>query len=320
MVQRLVLRIGISLALAAGSLVAQTAAPPLTFDVASIKPSAPVTPAMVAGGTLHAGMKIDAARVDIGMFSLQQLISKAYDVKPYQITGPPWLNVQRFDIVAKMPPGSTKEQVPQMLQALLAERFKLVLHRETKEEAVYALVVAKGGPKLKESAPKPVAAAPADTGEPTPPASSGSSTVTLKTGSGGAVASDGEHQQKMSMLPDGKTMHIEVTNTTMAELAPGLAPLVGRPIVDMTELKGKYDLALDLSLQDLMAVARAQGANVPSLPGAGADASKPAEAASDPSGGSIFTAIQALGLKLEPRKTNIERLIVDSVEKMPTEN
>src|SRR5947209_12578947 len=110
----------------AASLLAQT------FDVASIKPSAPITAEMVTSGRIHAGMRIDGAKVDIGNFPLMQLICKAYDVKMYQVSGPPWvLTGQKFDIVANIPAGATPEQVPQMLQALLAERFKLTIHKDT---------------------------------------------------------------------------------------------------------------------------------------------------------------------------------------------
>ena len=103
----------------------------------------------------------------------------------------------------------------------------------------------------------------------------------------------------------------------MALLSEGLTPLVDRPIVDMTELKGNYDVAFDISMQDLMAAARAAGANVPaSAPNA---STSPADAASEP-GGSILTAIQALGLKLEPRKAPMLMIVVDQAEKMPTAN
>ena len=85
--------------------------------------------------------------------SLADLIRVAYRVKPYQLSGPDWMTAERFDVLAKMPEGATREQVPEMLKALLAEPFKLAVHRESKEHAVYALVVGKGGPKLKESAP-----------------------------------------------------------------------------------------------------------------------------------------------------------------------
>ena len=311
--------ISVAIILSGASLFAQAPAP--AFEVASVKPSEPITPAMMASGKLHAGMKIDGKRVDIGNFGMMQLICKAYDVKSYQVSGPSWimgagLTGQRFDIVANLPEGATKEQVPQMLQALLAERFKLVIHRETKDQPVYALVVSKGGAKVKESeapAAAPDAAAPN-------PAVTGSSTATFSQTKNGMVTSDGAgHSQKIVPAPDGKSMRIEITGATMAELAEGLTPMVDHPILDMTEMKGKYDVALDLSMEDMMNAARKMGVPVPAA-GGGGDASKPAELASDPGGGSIFKTIQALGLKLEARKAPLTFIVVDSVEKMPTEN
>jgi uncharacterized protein (TIGR03435 family) len=300
--------------LAAGSMFGQAPA----FEVASIKPSEPITPAMVASGKLHAGMKIDGKRVDIGNFGLMQLICKAYDVKTYQVSGPSWLQAvglagQRFDIVANLPEGATKEQVPQMMQNLLAERFKLAVHRESKDQAVYALVVAKGGAKLKESETP----APAPDGSAPNPAVTGSSSVSISQAKGGAVVSDGSgKQQKMTPSPDGKSMRLELSGFTMAEFAEGLTPLVDHPIVDMTGLAGKYSSTIEISMQELMNLARAAGAAVPA---GGGDASRPADLASDP-GSSIFTSLQALGLKLEPRKSPMTFIVVDHVEKMPTEN
>jgi uncharacterized protein (TIGR03435 family) len=308
--------ISVAILLAAGSLTGQTPA----FEVASVKPSEPITPAMIASGKLHAGMKIDGKRVDIGNFGLMQLICKAYDVKPYQVSGPSWLkevgmSAQRFDIVANLPEGATKEQVPQMLQSLLAERFKLAIHRDTKDQAVYALVVGKGGAKLKpaeEPAAAPDGAAPN-------PAVTGSSSVSVSQTKSGAVMSDGQgHSQKMTMAPDGKSMRLEASGLTMAELGEGLTAFVDHPIVDMTEMKGKYQVTLDLSMQDMMNAARAAGVPVPA--GGEGDASKPAELASDPGGSSIFKTIQSMGLRLEPRKSPMTFIVVDHVEKMPTEN
>src|SRR5271157_1537381 len=112
MFKRLLSATGVCLALAAGASYGQTPPTGPTFEVASVKPVDLPGPAAVASGKIHAGMKIDAARVDIGLFSLMQLICKAYDVKEYQVSGPSWLNAQRFDIIAKMPEGATKEQVP----------------------------------------------------------------------------------------------------------------------------------------------------------------------------------------------------------------
>jgi uncharacterized protein (TIGR03435 family) len=98
-----------------------------------------------------------------------------------------------------------------------------------------------------------------------------------------------------------------------------LSRMTDRPVVDQTELKGKYKVALDLSMADMMAMARAAGAAVPGM-GGGGDTKAPAEAASDPTGGTVFTTVQQLGLKLEPRKLPVEILIVDKCEKSPTEN
>jgi uncharacterized protein (TIGR03435 family) len=291
----------------------------VSFEVASIKPSEPFNPAMVAAGKLHVGMKVDAARVDIGNFALMQLICKAYDVKLYQVSGPDWLKGgQRFDIVATLPQGATKEQVPLMLQSLLAERFKLEAHRDTKESNVYALIVGKGGPKIKESAPPPAAPegdAPAAT------AATGSSSVSIKQTGNGAVVSDGEGlTQKMSMSPDRKSMRLEISNITMARLAEALSPMTDRPVIDMTELKGKYDVVLDLSMQDMLNAARAAGAQVPAAAPSGGATGNPADAMSDPGSGSVFTAVESLGLKLEKRKAPLLTIVVDKAEKMPTSN
>ena len=90
-------------------------------------------------------------------------------------------------------------------------------------------------------------------------------------------------------------------------------------MVDATELKGAYQVSMDLSMQDILAAARAQGANIPGMPamppGLGGG-----PAASDPGGGSVFSSIQQLGLRLESRKAPMEHIVVDSVDKNPTEN
>jgi uncharacterized protein (TIGR03435 family) len=252
--------------------------------------------------------------VDIGNFRLMQLIMKAYDVKMYQVQGPSFLMAgQAFDIVANLPQGATKEQVPEMLQKLLAERFKLQVHTDKEPRAVYAMVVTEGGAKIKP------AAEPAEGSGP-PQGVTGSSTASINQTKDGATVSDGAgRQQKMTRSADGKFLHLEASGITMAELAEGLSPLTDQPIVDATGLKGKYEVSLDISIAEMMNAARAMGANVPPDAAGGGDASKPAEAASDP-GGSVFTAIKSLGLKLERRKEPLLRIVVDHCEKMPTDN
>jgi uncharacterized protein (TIGR03435 family) len=189
------------------------------------------------------------------------------------------------------------------------------MHRESKDQQVYAMVIGKGPLKIKEvETPAP---APAPDGTAPNPGVTGSSSVSISQSKGGATVSDGTGKsQKMIPSPDGKTMRLEITGATLAELAEGLSPLTDHPVVDMTGLKGKYEMALEISMQEMMNAARAAGANVPAP---AVDPNKPADAASDP-GGSIFTSVQALGLKLEPRKTPMAMIVIDSVEKMPTEN
>jgi uncharacterized protein (TIGR03435 family) len=113
------------------------------FEVASIKSAPPVGS---TGG--QRGLRMDKAQASFGGMSLSALISYAYGVKLQQVTGPDWLTTERFDIEAKLPEGASMERVPEMMQRLLAERFGLKFHRESKEFPVYALVAAKAGIKL----------------------------------------------------------------------------------------------------------------------------------------------------------------------------
>lgn len=305
---------------------AQTPAAPLEFEVATIKPAEQITPAMVQSGKMHFGLNVDGARADIGYLSLYDLISTAYKVKPYQVEGPDWMRVQRFDILAKMPPGATKDDVPVMLQALLKERFKLEFHREKKEHPVYALIVAPGGLKMKEAEPDvPVA----PDAEPKPLAKgemvmgSGDNAVRYKQGADGTsgVASSAKTGAvKFSVGPDG-VMRYEFSKLEISSFVEQLSQYLDKPVIDMTELKGKYQIAFDLSREDLMNVARKNGVVIPAGAGRGdAAGGAPAEAASDPAGGTIFTSIKQLGLKLDSRKLPVDIIVVDHVEKMPTGN
>jgi uncharacterized protein (TIGR03435 family) len=316
-----------------GLLMAQTPAPPLTFEVAAIKTAPPLDPGKLMAGKMHIGMTVNAARVDIGNLSLADLICIAYKVKPYQVSGPDWMPSQRFDIQAKMPDGATKEQVPEMLQALLADRFRLAIHRDTKEHSAYALLVGKGGIKMKEAEPGP------------PPAPAGEADPSGPPGKGGMVVGQGENQVRVTRSSDGKgsvigggqfgqmkitmadgAMRWEFAKLSMPKLVELLARFIDRPVVDMTELKGDYQVALSISMEDMTAVARVKGAQlgimmpIPGGAGAGGDASRtPSSAASTPSS-SVFAAVQQLGLKLESRKLPIEMIAIEHLEKEPTEN
>jgi uncharacterized protein (TIGR03435 family) len=311
-------RIALGALVAAGLLPAQTATPKLEFEVATIKPAAPPNPQMILAGKVHLGMTIDGGRVDFGFLSLADLIPIAYRVKPYQVSGPDGLAQTRFDIQAKIPDGASKDNVPDMLQSLLADRFKLAMHRENREHAVYALVVAKGGLKMKPAVEEPEAPKAAD-GAPKGIAIGGlDGSQSRVTQDSKGVVIRGGNTGTMRMTPGPEGMHLEANGMTMSAFVDTISRLVDRPVVDMTELKGGYQIAMDLSLADLMQAARALGvgAGAP-IPAAAAGA---VPAASDPSSSSVFAAVQSLGLKLEPRKVPVETLIIDHVEKLPTDN
>ena len=218
---------------------------------------------MQSGQAPAIGAHVDRARAQYTFMSLKELIATAYSVKAFQVTGPDWINdmSQRFDIVGKMPDGSTVDQAPQMLQALLAERFKLAVHRENKEHSVMALVVGKGGPKLKESSPDPALDfdenTPLKPGERQMDTSEGPVRMTVDP-SGGAVVNMGKRGTWTQKMGAGGTLHLEGTGTTMSAFADMLAQMTqmtggaGTQIVDMTGLTGHYTVSIDFSLADLI--------------------------------------------------------------------
>jgi len=259
--------------LTAGVVFSQTVAAPPAFEVASVKPAPPPSE-----GKFMVQMGGDPGMVDYKNVSLKTLIARAHEMKDYQVSGPDWLDSARFDVVAKIPPNTPPGQVPQMLQTLLAERFKLTAHREQKVMPVYAMVVGKNGPKL-----KPVE------GE-----------------SGGRM--------RMSIGPRGRQMS---GPATMSALAGGLSQMLDRPVVDLTELKGTYDIDLEWVPDEregggMMAKMKAM---------AEAASTDPHGDPLGPNGLSLFGALQErLGLRMEARKSPVDIVVVDSAQQVPTEN
>ncbi len=323
---RLVSRCWICLVLTAMGAFAQTKP---SFEVATIKPAQPVdqakfVAALQNGGRLPIGARIDSHRAEYLNVDLKGLLMYAYGLKLDQITGPDWMATTRFDIVAKMPEGSTKDDAPNMLQSLLEERFKLVTHRTSVERPVLALVVGKGGPKLRPSAEKPVAideSAPPKPGELNMDGPDGPVRAKVDMTTGSSVVDMGLKGKASYRLNRAtQSMHIEFSMTTMGGIADMMTRLMPqldgrapeRKVVDMTGIQGNYDGSLEISL----------GANIPdaALVSAGVLADAP-QAAFDPGGAStIMDAVQSIGLKLESRKAAVDQLIVDHVEKTPTEN
>jgi uncharacterized protein (TIGR03435 family) len=225
-----------------------------SFEVASIK-------ANKSGGG-GSSIRGSAGRITMENVPIKKVTLWAYgipDDREYALAGPDWLTNERFDIQATYPAETPTQQVRQMTQALLAERFKLALHRETRQLPVYVLVLAKGGPKIH----------PVDSG-----------------------------QGRTSGGPGT----LEATKITMQKLADLLARMTGQQVVNETGLEGVFDFNLKWSPDEMQKIT-------------------PDDAPAAGSGPSLFAALQEqLGLKLEGRKAPVEILVVDHIEKAPTEN
>jgi uncharacterized protein (TIGR03435 family) len=289
---RMICRVGPAL-FVAGMVFGQTGP---QFEVASVKPSAPDKPEQVS-----LGAHIDGARFVCNYFSLRDYIRLAYRVKDYQVVSPEWMGTERYDVAATLPPGgASQDQVWDMMKALLADRFQLKLHHETKEFPVYALILAKGGTKLKESPLDP------ETDATAKPAVN----VTAN-GSRNGVAVNLGHGAFFNFSNN----KLEAKKLTMSYFAEMLARFVDRPVVDMTGLTGTYDVLLNFTEEDYraMLIRSAINAGVVLPP----QARQAMEAAS---GDSITSAMQAAGLKLEARKAPMDVLVIDHAEKTPSAN
>jgi len=318
------------------------------FEVANITPAAQPTPELFRSGKIHIGMTVDGARVDIGGMPLTTLIQQAFRVKLFQVVAPDWARESRWDILAKLPDGGSQEQVPDMLLALLTDRFKLAVHRENKELPVYALVVGKGGLKMKAYVPEPGAAETPPAGGPTviggfgflpppggPPPAGGPGRGPGDGPGGGSMsfASPQYGTIKISGSPQEGRIHLEASKVGMAAFADMLTGMTDRPVLDMTGLSGDYQVVIDASPEELIGgMARAQGLTFgPGGPGGFGGPGGPdgrgggpfraqTDGASDPSGNVVSASVEKLGLKLEARKSPVESIVVDHLEKIPTDN
>ena len=301
-----------------------------TFDAAVIRPAAPLDMARIQAGNLpRIGMTVTPGRVALNYLTIRELVLIAYGVRPYQVIAPAaGLPTQRFDVEATLPAGATQEQVPLMMQALLAERFRLAVRRESRPLPVYELVVGKDGPKL-----KPAAAPATPPAEPPAPGAqvfgSGDQTVSVSRTPGGvSVTNPQTGTMRMGMGTDGR-MQMQMSSVTIPALAEMLNGFADRPVMDKTGLTGRYEVALELAMADMLNAARAAGITagmpIPALPaGAGqgpGGQALPGNLASEPAGGgSVFQAVERLGLRLEPRTAPIDVVVIERVEPTPTEN
>ncbi|HTX33940.1 MAG TPA: TIGR03435 family protein [Bryobacteraceae bacterium] len=260
----------------AGVAIAQTAAPKPAFDVASVKP-AETTPGRDGGGRMGMGggrmgmgmgfggrgnIQVAPASVSMRNVSLKNAIRWAYQVTEYQVSGPDWLDSARFNIVAKSAGPAGEDQLQLMMQTLLQDRFKLAYHRLNKEFQVYALVQGKSGTRLEES----------------------------------------KTQGDPSVQPQQGSMTVSVQRMPVSQMIDMLTPIMGAPVIDMTGLKGKYDITVNLA--KYAAEMQATAGSAPPDPVTLIMAALEGEA----------------GLKLEKEKIPLEVIVVDHAEKIPTEN
>jgi uncharacterized protein (TIGR03435 family) len=306
------------LVLAASLANGRAANKPLTFDAASVKVADKALIPFVSHRMKGGPGTSDPGRIAYTQITLIQLLMRAWDVEYYRIDGPAWLKgtlheTEQYTIIATMPPKTTKPQFRVMLQNLLVERFQIQLHHETRNFPGYELVVAPGGPKLRE---------PANPDAPEPDHG-----PTGEHGDDGFLVLPTGHGAGVRMPPTGG-VYAKFQNCTIAELIdPYLRSFIQlstgaqtNHIVDKTGLAGKYDYSLKFDTHGLdIAVVVSPGIRAAS---SGSSASDPG-LASDPSGlPNLFSAMEKqLGLKLVKSKGfPLDTIVIDHIEKTPTEN
>jgi len=188
---------------ASASISAAPQDPRPAYEVASVK--------LNNSGGGHSGTDGSKGQIMFTNLTLERLIERAYDVKPSQVAGPDWLENLRFDIVAKYPPATTAAARPLMLRTLLEDRFKLAVHRETRDFPGYAMVVGKSGFKLK----------PVDPG-------------------GSSTNSNGR----------GRVNDFTGTKVSMDQLAAYVARELDQVVIDQTGIAGVYDFELHWTRED----------------------------------------------------------------------
>jgi uncharacterized protein (TIGR03435 family) len=255
------------------------------FDVASVKPAANAN-----GQSLLQALP---GRLRMTNLALRRLILNAYGVQDYQISGdPPWIASEHYDIQATAASNTSVQQMEgPLLQVLLEERFKLALHRETRQLPVYDLAVGKGGGKLQRS--KEGSCTPYLEDSPPPPAS--------------APGQPNRTFCGLHLTVEGLNRTLDGKGVTMAAFAASLSRTytsdLGRTVIDRTGLTETFDVHLKWSIDPLTGPAGAGTGSPPDL-----------------AGPSLFTALQEqLGLRLESTKGPVEVLVIDHIEK-PSDN
>jgi uncharacterized protein (TIGR03435 family) len=260
-----------------------------SFEVASVRPSPPIQSGQpVFFGPPRGGPgSSDPRRITWTYAALRSIVMTAYNVPTFQVVAPDWLATSRYDIAANVPEGSTSEQVTVMWRNLLEERFGVVVHHESREFQVQELTVAKGGPKLKETDlganPEPFLPDPGLKPGPNP-----------KMNGFGAI---------ILISPGGKA-EMTAKALTMADFVARVSGGLRMPVIDKTGIAGRYDFTLDYSID--LEGNQPQGGPTPA----------PADDVPD-----LASAVEKqLGLKLSRAKASLDVIVVDRVNRVPTDN
>ena len=327
---------------------AMDAQKPLEFDAASLKPAQEAGPAGVASGKMtifYSGCSGGPGTTDPGRFTcttvtLRTLIQRAWRLGSNELAGPATLDSSRYDVEAKVPEGTTKEQFSQMLQTLITDRFHLVIHHEEREPEVHELTIAKGGHKLQ--VPQP-----GDTESPCDDLTNDSN------GDGKAKKNDSDMDPKSAaMLTELRgqltTMmagragragerppsHLASSTTngltrlagrraTIADLTGFLSNQLGRLVTDHTQLTGEWNFLVEYASEGRMGNAGMTAAmsQLRQSMSTVDSTATPAEP-STPSGGPTMAAAfqKQLGLKLEATKGPADTIVVDRFDKTPAGN
>jgi uncharacterized protein (TIGR03435 family) len=286
----------------AGTALAQS----LSFEIASVKPNADDKPGLMNGGPLPPGpfnmTEHDPSRITWTNVRLIRVLMMAYDLPPDRISGPGWLHTETYDIQAPVPTGTTVDDFKAMVRSLLAERFRLTAHREVNEVSGYALEVAPAGIRIKHSGDAP----PAHAGVPQRGSASGNALMFVDD-SGYPAPRPGNPiylpgSVFSATIKAGDLNRATVLNQPMTSIAAFFGTTLGAPVEDRTRLTGEYDFHLEYKPGD--------------APRNAGDAPEVAAPAPD-----IFDAVQKqLGLRLTRATVPQETLVIDRVEKTPTDN
>jgi len=267
----------------------------LEFEAASIKPLPPYDGRPMMIGCQGGPGTNDPVLFICQNFSLSNMVNLAYAVGPNGLSAPDWMGTTRFDLSARLEKGTTYEQFMIMFQNLLADRFKLVVHRENRERTGYQLVVAKDGPKFKAAAP------------PEPPVLAEESSASrdarpfTRDSNGFPIFARGHHGTSMS----GTHARMYEPAFTMDQLAFLMSMLLHEPVANATGLDGSYEISVYWILDSLSAAPSQNDA-----------------VDSSASGPTLLQAVQQqLGLRVvRSQKVPFEMLVVDRAEKQPSSN